>query len=417
MFRRAPLNVSPVAPENPRVRLSIVIPAFNEEAAIGKTVRSCLEARARIQAEAGLDAVDVIVVDDGSSDRTAAIVREIPDAQLVQHGVNKGYGVAIKTGFAAARGELLSFLDADGTCDPLLLGRLAKTLVEQQADVVSGNRLAPGNHMPPIRRLGNRMFATMINVVAPQHVTDLASGMRVMRRDALPKLAPLPDGMHFTPAMSAKAVFDQSLKLVEVPIPYAERIGTSKLSVLKDGQRFLRVLGEIALSYRPFAFFGAPGLLCLVIGALYSIQPIRHLVDTGTLPADAIYRVFTIVVLTVTGITLLGTGLVAEAATAILHGRRGPPHALHRICDAILLSHPFTLGTLSGIAAIVLNRHAIATYLEYRRIDDPWIHIAVGGLLVLLAATLYALGALKKILLMLADRRIARDEALKAKAS
>ncbi len=405
---------APIASENRAVRLSIVIPAYNEEAAIGGTVRACLDARAEIVSAAGLDGVEVIVVDDGSSDRTAEIVRGIADAKLVQHGVNKGYGVAIKTGFASAGGELLSFLDADGTCDPRLLGRLAKSLVDERADIVSGNRLAPGNHMPPIRRLGNRLFATLINVVSPQRLTDIASGMRVLRRDALPRLAPLPDGMHFTPAMSAKAALDQTLKLVEVPIPYAERIGQSKLSVLKDGQRFLRVLGEIALSYRPFVFFGTAGLLCLLVATLYSVQPIRHLVDTGSLPQDAIYRVFTIVVLTVAGITLLGTGLVAEAATAILHGRRGPPRALHRVCDALLLSHPFLLGTLSFAAAVLLNRHAIATYLEFRRIDDPWIHIAIGGLLVLLAATLYALGALKKILLMLADRRVARDEALKA---
>src|SRR5262249_40130279 len=88
---------------------SIVIPAFNEEEAIGSTVRRCLDERSGIMNDAGISEVEVIVVDDGSSDRTAEVVTGFPDIKLIQHGRNRGYGAALKTGFAEAKGDIVGF--------------------------------------------------------------------------------------------------------------------------------------------------------------------------------------------------------------------------------------------------------------------------------------------------------------------
>ena len=393
------------------MRLSIVIPALDEEGAIGDTASACLAAIPSIVAEAGIDDVEVLVVDDGSTDRTAEIVRSIDGVRLEQHEKNRGYGAAISTGFARATGDLLAFLDADGTCDPRQFGALTKTLLERDADVVSGSRLGAGNQMPPIRRLGNRLFAFLINLVSPQHIEDLASGMRVIRREALPRLMPLPDGLHYTPAMSAKCLFDAQVDLVEVPIPYAERVGESKLSVIRDGQRFLRVLAEIALSYRPFFFFGGAGVALLLIAAAYSVAPLADLLHDMVLAEDRIYRLFTIVVLVSAGVTLIGIGLVAEDATAILHERRKKTGWLHRMCELVLMRRPFLLGGALVVAAVLLNRNALRTYVTEGRIEDHWIVVVVGGLLVLIGVQLFAFGAIRGVLRMLAERRVARDQA------
>ena len=97
--------------------LSVVIPALNEEDGIADIVHRVLGTREALRA-VGVTGLEVIVVDDGSDDGTAAIVESIEGAQLVRHPVNQGYGAAIKTGFGRARGELLAFLDADSTYPP-----------------------------------------------------------------------------------------------------------------------------------------------------------------------------------------------------------------------------------------------------------------------------------------------------------
>lgn len=401
--------LAPRVSHNDNVRLSIVIPALNEEEAIGGTLEACLAAVPKIKAEAGLDDVEVIVVDDGSTDRTAEIVRSIAGARLIQHPKNRGYGCAINSGFDQASGELLSFLDADGTCDPLLFGRLAKAVLDSGADVCSGSRLGKGNQMPPIRYLGNKMFAFMINLVSPQKVEDLASGMRVIRRSALTRLRPLPNGMHYTPAMSAMALFDPELRIVEVPIPYAERLGESKLSVFRDGQRFMRVLFEIALSYRPFPFFGTLGLLCLAIAVGYAIGPIhRGLILGEELTGDTIYRIHTILVLCVAGHGLIGTGLLAQRASAILHERRRPKHSVHRMLDALLMQRPFVAAAVFAILALAVSYRSLANYLDHGSIEEHWIHVVLGGLFALSAVLQFSFGWLARILEMLAERRSAR---------
>jgi len=99
------------------ITLSIVIPAFNEEKGIAKIARRVLAIQPRLL-EVGVDALELIVVDNGSSDRTADIAGGIPGVRLVRHNPNQGYGAALKTGFAQAKGELIGLLDADGTSHP-----------------------------------------------------------------------------------------------------------------------------------------------------------------------------------------------------------------------------------------------------------------------------------------------------------
>ncbi len=254
------------------MQLSIVIPAYNEEEAIAAIIESCLAAREPIVEQTPVDEVEVIVVSDGSSDDTEQIARSYePQIRVIAYPDNRGYGAALKTGFAATCGELVSFLDADGTCDPYYFVPLVNKLIEENADIAIGSRMGPDSEMPVVRRLGNRIFRGIINWLGRARITDAASGMRVIRADRLPNIYPLPDGLHFTPAMTCRAVLDLHLSIVEVPIPYKERVGRSKLNVFVDGLRFARAIGRIALTYRPLRFLGIPGLLFIGLALCYGV--------------------------------------------------------------------------------------------------------------------------------------------------
>ena len=233
-----------------RPTLSIVLPAFNEEEAIGGTVAQCLAAAAEIARQADLAGVEVLVVNDGSTDRTSEIARSHTGVRVIDFPQNRGYGAALAEGFRHARGELLGFLDADGTCDPRQFGPLCRKLRDEQADLVLGARLGPGSQMPWVRKLGNRFFAGLLSILAGHRVTDIATGMRVFRRDTLDRLGPLPTGLHYTPAMTSAALLT-GLRVVEEPIPYSVRLGKSKLRPIRDALRFLRVILGSAARHRP----------------------------------------------------------------------------------------------------------------------------------------------------------------------
>ena len=162
--------------------LTIVIPALNEEGAIASTIQRCLDERQEIMRQAGLSNVEIIVVSDGSTDRTAEIAKGFDGVKVVVFEVNRGYGAAIKEGWRQAHGTLLGFLDADGTCNPRYFADMCRLAVEEEADVVLGSRMGPNSKMPKVRRIGNRIYALLLGLLCGRAITDTASGMRVVRR-------------------------------------------------------------------------------------------------------------------------------------------------------------------------------------------------------------------------------------------
>lgn len=246
------------------MKLSIIIPAYNEEKSISSIIERTLSSRQDIIKNTGIADIEVIVVNDGSKDKTGQIAQGYKEIVLVSYDKNKGYGAAIKQGFEKAKGDLLSFLDADGTCDPRLFTDLINCLIKANADIVIGSRLGPNSKMPGIRRLGNIIYAKIINFFGNTRIADCSSGMRVIKRAALDKLYPLPDGLNFTPAMTCRALMGRGLRITEVPIEYAERTGKSKLSVIRDGLKFLKTILGMALFYKPLKFF----ITFTIIGSL-----------------------------------------------------------------------------------------------------------------------------------------------------
>jgi glycosyltransferase involved in cell wall biosynthesis len=308
-----------------RMKFSIVIPALNEEQAIAGTLAQAIAARDHIIAS-GVDDVEIILVSDGSTDRTVEIARGFePQVRVEVLKQNRGYGAAIKHGFDVATGDLLGFMDADGTCDPRQFAAQVRHLLGEGADICCGSRMGPDSEMPRIRRIGNHLFRAIVNRLSDHRLTDVASGMRVLRRSCLDALYPMPDGLHFTPAMSCRAALDPALKIVEVPMPYSERVGRSKLSVI----------GEIGLTYRPIRFLGVPGVLLCLLAIVYTIGFIVNYIHVGYVNDWLIYRLAGITAFAAAGVSLLLTGVLAERMVALLNGRErhhgGPTRLLQRV--------------------------------------------------------------------------------------
>lgn len=273
------------------MKLLIAIPALNEEQSIRSTIQRCLDAREQILHDSPVTDVEITVVSDGSTDGTVARAREFKSLiKLIEFSRNQGYGAAIMEAWSRSEADVLGFLDADGTCDPRFFAPLCKRLVEDQADVVLGCRLNRQSRMPLVRRAGNRLFAGLLSAFSSKTVRDTASGMRVVRRSALRHLYPLPIGLHFTPAMSARAMLSDATRIVEIDMPYAEREGASKLHVIRDGFRFLSVILEGALLYKPGRLMLWGSGMCLLVGSLLMFRPAWEYLAHRTVAEWMIYR-------------------------------------------------------------------------------------------------------------------------------
>ncbi|MFH1737357.1 MAG: glycosyltransferase family 2 protein [bacterium] len=373
--------------------LSIVIPAYNEEEAIATTIGNCLKARDRICEQTPCESVEVILVSDGSFDRTEEIARGFePEIRVFAFPENRGYGAAIKHGFEQAHGNLVAFLDGDSTCDPMSFIPQVNKLLATGADVCIGSRMGPDSEMPAIRRVGNWIFRTILNTLAGSKVSDTASGMRVIRRSSLRRLYPLPDGLHFTPAMSCRAIFDPELKIEEVFMVYRERVGRSKLSVVKDGLRFLHIISEIALTYQPLKFFGGVGAILLLLAMAYGIGPILHYLQYQKVPEDRIYRLLAVITFAVGGLMLTSVGLLANRVVAFIHG-------FYKPTGQSFLAGRFMVAAACCVAAgVLLNAKPLYQYITERQIHEHWSYVALGAVLVLSGMQVFCFAVLELIL-------------------
>jgi glycosyltransferase involved in cell wall biosynthesis len=273
------------------MKLLIAIPALNEEASIQQIIERCLQARQDIVDTSLVTQVEITVVSDGSTDRTVELAARFGDRiKLIVFAKNRGYGAAIKEAWAHSNADLLGFLDADGTCEPKFFAQLVNALEAHEADVVLGCRLNENSKMPWVRRIGNIIFASMLALLSSSKVRDTASGMRVLRRACLPELLPLPDGLHFTPAMSARAMFSDTLRIVEIDMTYHEREGESKLRPGKDGFRFVKAILDAALLYRPARPLAILGLIWLAVAVVLMLTPTVHYVKYRSVQEWMIYR-------------------------------------------------------------------------------------------------------------------------------
>ena len=204
--------------------LTVVIPAFNEV----KTIERVLE---RVRAAPLPDGVDleIVVVDDASSDGTQAKLEELAASgevafKLVKHGENQGKGAALRSGFAAATGDFVLVQDADLEYHPRDYPVLLQPLLEEGADVVYGSRFLGGPHRVLFfwHYQGNKLLTLLSNMFTDLNLSDMETGYKVFRKEVLDKLTLNSNRFAIEPEMTAK-VAKQRVRIYEVPISYAGR--------------------------------------------------------------------------------------------------------------------------------------------------------------------------------------------------
>jgi glycosyltransferase involved in cell wall biosynthesis len=364
--------------------LSVVIPAYNEEHGITEIAMRVLSIRADLQ-KVGVSDLELLVVDDGSRDQTAQVAEKIQGVTLIRHPHNKGYGAALKTGFAQAKGQLVGFLDADGTYPPEYFPKLCASVLNG-ADLVIGSRMAgEDSKMPLTRRLGNFFFATLLSILGRQKVTDSASGMRVFKREILEHIYPLPDGLNLTPVMSTRALHER-IKIDEVPIPYSERVGRSKLSVIRDGRIFLQSMVWTAMSYNPVRILGLIGLGGLgIAGFVTLVLFVQRLNGVTSLTPIGVAALFLGMISAVAGINIFALGVTFNYLVALFYkkpirqGLFGKP-----IFKTPLDQHFGWMGIAAVMVGMVMGVVSLILGLQGWELERLWFYL-LGSAMIFLA--------------------------------
>lgn len=238
-------------------RVSVVLPAKNEAGALRQLL-------ARLE-EAVPDA-EIVVVDDGSDDETAAIAASA-GARVVRHPYGLGNGAAIKSGVRTARGEILVFMDADGQHDPAELPGLVSKL-DEGFDLVVGSREGAA-HASLGRRLANAIYNRFASYMTGHRVEDLTSGFRAARADKFSEfLYLLPNGFSY-PTTSTMAFFRAGYSVAYAPIEAGKRVGSSHIKPLQDGLRFLLIIFKVGTLYSPLKLFVPVSAAFFITGLSY----------------------------------------------------------------------------------------------------------------------------------------------------
>ncbi|HQU35270.1 MAG: Undecaprenyl-phosphate 4-deoxy-4-formamido-L-arabinose transferase [Anaerolineales bacterium] len=384
--------------------LSVVIPAYNEEDGITEIATRVLAVAPDLK-KAGVEEMELLVVDDGSRDKTAEVASNIKGVTLVRHPKNKGYGAALKTGFAQAKGELIGFLDADGTYPPEYFPKLCQSAL-RGAELVIGSRMAgEKSEMPLVRRIGNFFFATLLTILGRQKVTDSASGMRVFKREILEHIYPLPDGLNLTPVMSTRALHE-GIKIEEVPIPYSERVGRSKLSAIRDGRIFLQSMVWTAMSYNPVRILGLIGLGSLGVAGLVSLWLV-YLRARGvtTLDSASVAALFLGMISTVAGINVFALGITFNYLVALFYKKPIKQGLFGKPIFKTPLDQQFGwMGLLGILAGFALGAISLALGLQGWAIERLWFYLLGSAMIFLVGIQLVVYWMLLRILEELSQR-------------
>jgi glycosyltransferase involved in cell wall biosynthesis len=241
--------------------LSIIIPAYNEEKAIGAVLDGLCSAPE-------LESAEILVVDDGSTDATSAVVSRFHRARLVKHSTNRGYGAAISTGVNMSIGDTIVWFDADGQHRVEDLVTVARTLVEENLDYCIGSR-DNNSYQASDRKLGKFILAVAVKLAAGSVIKDFNSGLRGFKREVIQKyLHLMPKGFGASTTTSL-IMIERGYIGKEVQIVVRNRIGKSSVNQIRDGFRTLMLVLRIFLLFKPMQFFGGIGLFFILIGATY----------------------------------------------------------------------------------------------------------------------------------------------------
>lgn len=248
--------------------VTIIIPAYRE----GESVFGVVEETRRVMDASGRT-YEVLVVDDGSDDETAAEARRA-GARVLSHPYNIGNGAAVKTGIRNAQGGVLVTLDADGQHSPEDIPRLLDKM--DTYDMAVGAR-GGCSKSTFLRRAANRLYNWFATYMCKRRIEDLTSGFRAIRTDIARRFVSLLPNTFSYPTTITMAVVRSGYSLVYVPITTHRRVGTSKIRPLRDGSRFLLIIIKIATLFSPMRVFLPVSAVMFLMGLGYGLFKIFFL--------------------------------------------------------------------------------------------------------------------------------------------
>ena len=279
---------------------SIVIPAFNEAASIALVVRE-------LAASGGW--LEILVIDDGSTDDTAAVAASA-GARVIRHPYNKGNGAAVKTGIRQATGVFLLIADADGQHRPADAARLVSHLGDY--DLVVGAR-SGHTQASLMRRLGNATLNAIAGYLTEQTIPDLTSGFRAARREHLLEFIHLLPNGFSTPTTTTMAFMRAGYSVRFEPVEAAQRAGVSKIRLGADGFNFFLILLKVITIFSPLRLFAPISAAAFLLGAAYGVWTIAtqaHITNSSVL-------------LILLSVVILLVGLISEQISSMrAEGRR-----------------------------------------------------------------------------------------------
>lgn len=261
------------------MKLVVMIPAYNEEASIASVIK---EIPRKIR---GISKVEVLVIDDGSTDNTANEAKIAGADKVVSHTHNLGLGNAFRTGLDNALemgADIIVNTDADGQYVGAEIPDLIGPIFVKRADMVLGSRFAGSiEHMVASKKIGNRMATRMVRYLSGIPITDGQTGFRALTRDAALKLNVMSNYTYTQETIIQAAM--KGLKIVEIPVTFRKREGYSKLvsSPLGYAKKSATILFRTYRDYKPLKFFGAIGGIVILIGLILGVRVIYHYLTTG----------------------------------------------------------------------------------------------------------------------------------------
>ena len=256
--------------------VTIIIPAYQEEKGIGPV----LEQLQTVLAKMG-KSYPIIVVDDGSTDRTAEIAKSF-GVEVYHHEENRGYGAALKTGIRHTQSEYILIIDADGTYPPDELPRILEHL--DMYDMVVGAR----DWVQPSRAFAKWVLRQLANFLAETKIPDLNSGLRLIRKSLVESFWHiLPNGFSFTTTITLSALCN-GYSVKYVPVRYLKREGKSKIMPVRNTWQFLMLIIRTVIYFNPLRVFLPVGMGMIVLGiivGIYSKFFLGKLMDVSTITA------------------------------------------------------------------------------------------------------------------------------------
>ncbi len=245
-----------------KIDVSVVIPAFNEAQVIGDVIERIFDVFDQLPYT-----MELLVIDDGSSDGTAVVAQEA-GAEVIQHPYNIGNGAAVKTGIRNAAGDVIVLLDGDGQHAPEDIPRLLDKV--GRYDLVVGARTRDSESQIH-RDLANQIYNWLATYVCGRKIEDLTSGFRAVRAELARSFVYLLPNTFSYPTTITLATVRAGYSLAYVPIRAAQRVGKSKIKLFRDGSRFFLIILKIATFFSPLKVFIPASIFMFLTGIGYGL--------------------------------------------------------------------------------------------------------------------------------------------------